>query len=914
MKQQQSARAQRRAEQLVVSITVCWDDSVLEIRQLRAPGGFWLSDGSRGREPSDFVVPGMELAGGRVPLVLAEGLDMVSVVMPRGAGCSLQADSGEPVELAQPEAEPAAEPGSARAVAGLVLLALEQPAGACCLRLPRDVVATVRLGRLSFRVSASRAEAKVRAGWSTRTLRAAAWAGGLSLLLHAGLGLGSCAAPTPMEDPDGLSPEQRHLIQYYLDGADERAMEEQESQQIEQEHADSREGGAGTRAKGEEGSMGNVATRSASAARYGVGGSSGGADSHVARQAALRDAAEFGMVGLLNSGVGGNPDAPVAPWGRDDSFGNDLLSARGNAWGSSAGAGGLGLSGVGQGGGGRGAGSPTLNGNRYAPGGIGAGSHGRLGRPGLPTADDSQDDDEDARASDEGDTQGARGPRAGIPLDPNGRYSTSYRPGHGHLAAFEAAVARGVVPVAARELVSDVGARYTPTLPEPKGKALGYAIDLERTALPPAGGPVHVRISLRASAERPHERPRLAVHLALDVSGSMQGEPLTRAKEAARHLVERLEPTDEFSLITFSSEAQVAVTSGMVGPRRSAIEEAIDSANNGGGTNIGEALALAYQQARVHEAGSQAVPVVMLLSDGQPTVGERDAKVLSAAALEAFQGGIQTSTFGLGSGYDGVLMSSLASDGAGGYYYLRDAEQIASAFRSELEQRLDPTANAVEIRVRLDRDVALLRVYGSSRLGGVEAAHERAKEVAADVQTAKRQGIARDRQEDVKGGMRFFIPAFARDDSYSLLLQVAVPPGGADRSLGIVELKYKDLITRRNAAEESTLRVSFAADDAASARTTDASVMRTVQGHLAGEDLMAASKLIAMGHSSQAVQLLGEREAILRTAASALQEPGFVTDATRFSRLLSHMDGGDLGSQPYALAMVLETAARSHLQ
>ncbi len=61
------------------------------------------------------------------------------------------------------------------------------------------------------------------------------------------------------------------------------------------------------------------------------------------------------MIGLLNTGAGGDPDAPTAAWGRDDSLGADPLSARGNMWGDdigdSFGQGGLGLSGIGEGGG-----------------------------------------------------------------------------------------------------------------------------------------------------------------------------------------------------------------------------------------------------------------------------------------------------------------------------------------------------------------------------------------------------------------------------------------------------------------------------------------------------------------------------------------------------------------------------------
>jgi len=115
--------------------------------------------------------------------------------------------------------------------------------------------------------------------------------------------------------------------------------------------------------------MGNPNSK-ASGNRFGIAGPADNPDPHVARAAALRDAAEFGMIGLLNSGAGGDPNAPTAPWGRDDSLGNDPMSARGNMWGDSIGdsfgAGGLGLSGIGEGGGGRGE-------------GIGLGSIGTIG-------------------------------------------------------------------------------------------------------------------------------------------------------------------------------------------------------------------------------------------------------------------------------------------------------------------------------------------------------------------------------------------------------------------------------------------------------------------------------------------------------------------------------------------------------
>ena len=509
---------------------------------------------------------------------------------------------------------------------------------------------------------------------------------------------------------------------------------------------------------------------------------------------------------------------------------------------------------------------------------------------------------------------GAQPAQALLPIDPNGRFATTYRPGGGHLAAFESAVARGIIPSAEREVVSDVGARYTTAFDVPSGKAMGLRTDLERAKLSPGGGPVHVRISLRSTADKPAERPHLSVHLVLDVSGSMAGESITNARAAASAMVDKLAPTDDFSLVTFSNDADVKVKDGLVGPRKDAIKKVIADIHEGGGTNIGKALQLGYAQAADKSIPADAVRVVLLLSDGHANMGITAPDKLSRLALDAFQNGVQTSAFGLGPDYDGALMSAIAAEGAGGYYYLRDAQQIAPALSTEIDKRLDPVATAVEVRVRLKSDVSLLRVYGSRRLTGAEAARVRAQEVAADKQAEKRDKIAQDRQDDTQGGMRFFIPAFARDDSHALLFQVSLPAGTGDRSLGIVEIKYKDRVAKKNVADEFPVRIAYADSDAASGATLDPSVARTVQGFAAGEALTDAATRIANGDRAGAVAELTEREQILRQAADTLKEPLFLKDADRLARLRTHAGTQTGLGDPLVLALMMETAGRSHLR
>jgi Ca-activated chloride channel family protein len=125
--------------------------------------------------------------------------------------------------------------------------------------------------------------------------------------------------------------------------------------------ADMREGGTGTRAKGEEGSMGNPNTKD-TGHRYAGAGAADIPDPHLARQAAMQESAQFGLIGTL---VGADEkNAPAAPWGSPPP--------------AAAAAAPLGLSGAGEGGGGRGEGIGGHGAGTGTGQGIGNGV-GRLG-------------------------------------------------------------------------------------------------------------------------------------------------------------------------------------------------------------------------------------------------------------------------------------------------------------------------------------------------------------------------------------------------------------------------------------------------------------------------------------------------------------------------------------------------------
>jgi Ca-activated chloride channel family protein len=488
-------------------------------------------------------------------------------------------------------------------------------------------------------------------------------------------------------------------------------------------------------------------------------------------------------------------------------------------------------------------------------------------------------------------------------LDPNARYATTYRPGGAALAAFDAAVSRGQIPAGYRDLVGDFGARYAPALARPTEGALSIAVDTERAAVGPGGGPVNLRVALASSDSVPPRAP-LSVHIVLDISGSMAGKAIEDAKRAAEAVVDKLDPADDFSMVTFSSSAQVLVGDAAIGARRQQVRQRIEAVEAEGGTNISAGLDLGYAQAHAPGVPAEAVRVVMLLSDGHANAGDTDPTGLAGRAARAFQEGVQTSSFGLGGDFDAALMSGIADRGAGGYYYLADSSQIAPALAREIDARVRPVATAVELRVRLRPDVAATKVFGSHELSVSDAAAVRAQEIAIDHQE-KRSGVASDRDTDAVGGMRFFIPAFAPADRHATMVTLQLPPGVGERAIASVEVRYKDRLLKSNVTRELPVKVRFAASDAESAATEDKGIERMAQAFAAGEAILDAAARVDAGDRWGAARLLDERAEVLRRASALLGDPRLSEDGARVARLSQAIGGQAPVGDALALAVML---------
>jgi Mg-chelatase subunit ChlD len=175
--------------------------------------------------------------------------------------------------------------------------------------------------------------------------------------------------------------------------------------------------------------------------------------------------------------------------------------------------------------------------------------------------------------------------------------------------------------------------------------------------------------------------PPLNVVLLVDRSGSMAGEKFENASQAALKLTEALSPNDRIGIISFASHARVELPLSLALDER-VIQEAIRRISVLGGTNIYEALKLAYEQLQ-QGARPETLSRVVLLTDGRPTSGKRDVRDFEQLSALLREQGISVTTLGVGEDYNHELLTRIATVGGGLWYHIEDPRTLPAVLREQ---------------------------------------------------------------------------------------------------------------------------------------------------------------------------------------------------------------------------------------
>jgi Ca-activated chloride channel family protein len=271
---------------------------------------------------------------------------------------------------------------------------------------------------------------------------------------------------------------------------------------------------------------------------------------------------------------------------------------------------------------------------------------------------------------------------------PTSEYGAPYSPTHG----------LSVRDRGNRRTVTASGSGREVTILLPLRRATGAAVSVLTHRPDDDGG--FALITITPPAARGRSTPR-DVTFVLDVSGSMRGRKLEQAKAAGRALLETLERQDRFRLIDFATDVR-AFRDGFVSATPENLRSArryLDNLVAEGSTNISAAL----REALEVRTDGERLPLVVFLTDGEPTVGERNPEAIAALAAR-HRGEARLFTVGVSADVNANLIERLAVEGHGTPHFVRgneDVERPVALLASRLTTPLltDVRVRATDVRL-----------------------------------------------------------------------------------------------------------------------------------------------------------------------------------------------------------------------
>lgn len=292
----------------------------------------------------------------------------------------------------------------------------------------------------------------------------------------------------------------------------------------------------------------------------------------------------------------------------------------------------------------------------------------------------------------------------------------------------------------------------------------------------------YLKVSL--SGQNIDSKKRVPINLAIviDKSGSMSGQRIEKAREAAILAVNMLNENDTLSIVAYDSEARVIVPATKVDNRLRIIRLINENIYAEGGTALFAGLSKGIKQVE-NQLTKDKVNRIILLSDGQANIGPSSVDELSQLAIIAAKKNIAITTLGIGSDYNEFLMSSIASYSDGNHVFVNNSADLENVFVHEFNDLMSAIAQDVVITIQLKNGVKPVRLLG-------------------------RDGVIKGNEITVKMNQ-----LFSNQEKY-VLLEVIPDKGkvGQEKTLAQVDLKYDNLLENKTENETQVVRISYTKD------------------------------------------------------------------------------------------------------
>ncbi len=297
------------------------------------------------------------------------------------------------------------------------------------------------------------------------------------------------------------------------------------------------------------------------------------------------------------------------------------------------------------------------------------------------------------------------------------------------------------------------------------------------------GERVILRVGARTLRE-PGARERIPLNVAivLDKSGSMGSQnKIENAKQGAIDMISYLDEEDIVSVVIFADRAQVLVPAQPLLDKRAVIRS-IQSIRAGGSTALYSGVSLGAREVSKNVSAGYLNRIV-LLSDGLANVGPRSDRDIFGLAENFIGDSIHCSAIGVGLDFNERLLSGLAENSGGNYYYARNGDDLPGIFEKEVNRSTTVVAKDIRIKVRA--------ANGSRVAGVIGPATEQSVRVAET-----------------------WIPfMYGGDDKYRLV-EIDLPrlSPGHGQQVAELSIEYYDPLRRITQSVQVPLRVDVTAD------------------------------------------------------------------------------------------------------
>ena len=371
-------------------------------------------------------------------------------------------------------------------------------------------------------------------------------------------------------------------------------------------------------------------------------------------------------------------------------------------------------------------------------------------------------------------------------------------------------------------------------------EAVAFRLDVDRTVLP---ANTNVKAIVKVALDgvklpRRELRPPVNLALVIDRSGSMNGDKIAKAREAALEAVRQLAPDDIVSVVAYDSTVETLVSARRVGDRRR-LEEAIRSLEATGNTALYGGVVRGAEEIRRYSEDERFVNRIILLSDGQANVGPSSPEELGRLGASLMREGVAVSTIGLGLGFNEDLMTRLAQRSDGNTYFVEDSSDLPRIFAAELGDVLSVVARRVVIEIEFPEGVRPLAFIG--REGKIEGRK-------AEVMLSQ-----------LYGGQEKFA-----------LVEVEVSPvkAGRKREIARATVSYEDALNQRSATATAAKSVEFSADETAVVKSADHRVQADYAANIIAAAKDEAIALVDANQREAAGELLRDRAGKLARIAA----------------------------------------------